>query len=100
MGCLGSKSLTDRASDFEAVYKQIALLGRGSFGDVVEAEHLKTGFVCVQTKRPSCLLPVLLVWLAKEADAVISTRNIHACARREAVCCQEDEDYRQEPQNG
>lgn len=45
MGCLIAKhSLSaDEASDFESVYKQIQLLGRGSFGDVVEAEHLKTG---------------------------------------------------------
>jgi serine/threonine protein kinase len=43
MGCLGSKqSLTESATAFEAAYKQTRLLGRGSFGDVVEAESLKT----------------------------------------------------------
>ena len=43
MGCLGSKqSLTESAGDFEETYKQVALLGRGSYGDVVEAEHVKT----------------------------------------------------------
>ena len=42
--CLGTKqSLTDGAGDFESKYKQIQLLGRGSFGDVVEAEHFKSG---------------------------------------------------------
>ena len=43
MGCLSSKqSLTESASAFEANYKQTRLLGRGSYGDVVEVEHLVT----------------------------------------------------------
>ena len=43
MGCLGSKqSLTESAGDFEDTYKQVMLLGRGSYGDVVQAEHIKT----------------------------------------------------------
>ena len=43
MGCLKSKALTtESASDFEKTFTQIHLLGRGSYGDVVEAEHKKT----------------------------------------------------------
>ena len=43
MGCLNSKALTtESASDFEKAFTQIHLLGRGSYGDVVEAEHNKS----------------------------------------------------------